>query len=612
VDVSKRKIRARLLALATAFLVLASGCGDGGPADGDGGADGVEAGADVRRDVSSADAAFDADPSSDAAISPPPDAGTFTELPQLTADPSLTRRVLSGPAYLLGSGVSACSHGASSERWCAFSKSVERDGGAKTELWVINISKVIGGESISCDESGPDCLSLTSDLFTGTQFPGPFHPFDHRFDGDTLIFYADFPPGAAAHLTGPVWVWRQGWTRARQLTSTRGGLCFAEHRAPVAHCTDAVVARPDPSSILGIPIYSELDLLAGRIDDPSGGPLAKVEHLAATGDASLVMRARYSPAGDTFAFSHVPPGEKGEVLEVIRTADVGRAAPTTILTNASQWEIAHDGAAVYFLRGFDRTKGVLAEGDLGAAQFPSGLMPVTLRPAVAEFQLLGAHGEIFSSVDRGVAFYSHAPNESWTLSVMLDRAKADEVLGIGKKPYQAEISTDARHVVHLEDPVRPGYRIAYVSRTDGAGVCVLTIDPRAESYGLTFSDDGSKVFWIEYGRSNARSEEGWYARPEDCTAKTKFGDYLAYYRLIGDDFVVFEGSDADDSTNWLEYTPLAKGASEKTLLPTIIVGHPETFTTIVSGGKAFVLYSVARDGGFDGGLYLFGPLTRAQ
>jgi hypothetical protein len=117
------------------------------------------------------------------------------------------------------------------------------------------------------------------------------------------------------------------------------------------------------------------------------------------------------------------------------------------------------------------------------------------------------------------------------------------------------------------------------------------------------------VSWIEYNRDDSGSEEGWYARPEDCTQKTKFGDYVIGYSLVGDDFVVFNGGDVEDRTSWLQFTPLGNGAP---ILPTIIVESPSTSSRIGSGESTFVLYTLSSPG--DAGLYAFGPLplTRPQ
>ena len=120
------------------------------------------------------------------------------------------------------------------------------------------------------------------------------------------------------------------------------------------------------------------------------------------------------------------------------------------------------------------------------------------------------------------------------------------------------------------------------------------------------------MFWIEYNRDGSGSEEGWYARPEDCAKKTKYGDYVTGYGVVGDDFVVFHGGDVDDQTSWLQYAPLVADTSTKAPSPTIIVENPGSVSVTGSGDSTFVVYTKAGDTTADPGLYLFGPLPRAK
>ena len=466
----RRVIPARVAILAG--LLGASHCGgDGQP--------GEQSSA---HDAGMAESATSAPPPFDSGYIPP-ERPAFVELPRLAADPALTRRILTGPISLVGAGVSSCSHGSHPERWCAFSRP-SSDAGVTSELWVLNISKAIAGAPISCAQEGLDCFRLTSNLFTGSQLWGVSHPFDHYFSGDTLIFYADAPPDTPDPYIGPVFAWRPGWTLARQLTTARGGRCFAEHRTAVAYCIDSVVTQKNQDEFA--PNTRELDILAGAIEDGSGGPLPKVEHLAADGPGALLWRARFGANGEYFAFSQAPQAVGGETLKVVKTVDVARVAPSAILTNAAEWEIAHDASKVYFLQDYDRKLGQFAQGTLMLADFPSGQSPVVLRQDVPAFELLGAHDEIFSDIDKGIAFYTLGPGESWTFSLMQDRAKPSEVRRIGQQPDGAQVANDVSHVVYLEAQ----NAVAYAERTDGTGGCILTNDRRAETYGTHFSDSG--------------------------------------------------------------------------------------------------------------------------
>jgi hypothetical protein len=596
-----------------ASLLAMIGCSADESVANDGGSDG--AGSDAARDGRASDAAARDGSASDrpaldggSAASNDAAAGDerepFMELPRLAADPGLTRRLLSGPISLIGGGVSGCSHGETTERWCGFSRPSTTEAGSASELWVINVSKALAGGAVSCDRDGPDCFRLTSKLFTGSQLWGVYFPYADRFEGDTLIFYADAPDDVPDPYVGPVFAWRPGWTKARQLTSAGGGQCFAPHRAAVAFCTESVVAQQNPDQL--VPNVRALDLLAGPIDDPSGGPLPKVDQLAADGPARLEARARFSARGEYFAYSYFSEAREQETVKIIGTVAAGRVAPSSGPLNAAQWEISHDATKIYYLQGVDRKLGELAEGTLMMADFPSGDSVTALRANVASFELLGAREEVFSDLDRGVAFYTLGPQDSWTFSLMSDRSRPGDVQQIGRQPEGAEVATDGRHAVYRESQDED----SYASHADGTSTCRLTIDRRAETYGTHFTDSGQRVTWIEYNRDDSGSEEGWYARPEDCSQKTKFGDYVTSYSLVGDDFVLFNGGDVEDRTTWLQFTPLGKEPTMTPLLPTIIVENPSTSARIGSGESTFVLYTLSSPG--DAGLYAFGPLPLSR
>ena len=147
---------------------------------------------------------------------------------------------------------------------------------------------------------------------------------------------------------------------------------------------------------------------------------------------------------------------------------------------------------------------------------------------------------------------------------------------------------------------------AFVVRNDGSGRCQLTQDFHAETYGVRFSDDARRVFWIEYGRNQSESEEGWYARPETCGDRVKFGDFVGWYTLIGDQFVVFDGGDLEDTTRWLQYTSLKPPAGVRAT-PLVIQERPDGVVALVEAdGKFWTLFAT---GGMDpAALYLHGPL----
>jgi hypothetical protein len=78
---------------------------------------------------------------------------------------------------------------------------------------------------------------------------------------------------------------------------------------------------------------------------------------------------------------------------------------------------------------------------------------------------------------------------------------------------------------------------------------------------------------------------------------------------VGSEFVVFEGGDLDDTTSWLQYTPLGPRPGGGSFLPTVIKEHPDPSLDVVRlGAETWVLFSVSQGGAADQGLYLHGPL----
>ncbi len=541
---------------------------------------------------------------------PAEEIGTF-ELPRLPADPKLTRLLVPGDARLVGGDFASCTHarGATTDRWCAFSRPGTSP--MTTELWVLNMTQALAGAAPPCDGTSAGCIRITSALWTATPLYGAFHPAAHRFEADTLLFHADAAPGSDNLFRGPVWAWRPGWKAPRKLTSDEGLLCFGEHESTAVMCVDAAVVEKNPNNPFDPPRITAFDLRAGILDAEPTAPLPLVTHVVPANAAPL--RARFSKDGATFAFSTTTAGMP-ETLFVIKTADIGRATPQPILTDASEWEIAHDDQKVYFLRGYDSSQGSRANGTLMLADFPTGANPTELLTRIVAFELLGAREEYFSRTDRGLLLAYAGTGESNWLALMLDRTKPTELHRFGNKASIAQVSTDARHTIMMID-VRGGeFPSAYVNHSDSSGQCRLTADYRAETYGLHFSDSARLAFWIEFGRNQSQSEEGWYANAETCGERVKFGDFVRWYTVLGDDLVLFEGGDLDDSTRWLEYTSLRASPAGTPNHPRVIQERTDGIVSVLRNkGAAWAIYTVGgpeAPPGATPGLFAHGPLTQ--
>ena len=539
---------------------------------------------------------------------PGPEGTATVELPRLPTDPALTRLLVPGAARLLGNyEVERCSRsgaGTAADIFCAFSLPTV---GGRTELWVINVTKVAAGAAIPCDGSSPDCRRLTENLWTGTPIWGPSHPLTHRFEGDTLFFHADALSDRDPY-EGGVYAWRPAWSAARRLTSETGVFCVAQASSTAVLCVDAAEIERTGPSVFDRPILRGFELRGGHLLTEPTGPLPTLGRQS-TGLEDLRWQGGPSPDGKYLAYEAAgAPTEKRSLVILATDAPPG-APPVATLPDAADWQIAHDGAKIYYLAGYDRSLADEATGTLMVADFPSGAAPVELADDVAYFQLLGARPDAPSSVDRGVLLAYRGTGGALEYALLPDRTLPQQVVALGSRLSGVQVATDGRHTVYFQDLPQANFPVAFVA-PNGQPPCRLTQDLLAETYGTYFSADGSRVFWIEYFRFGSESEEGWYAQPESCGGRTRFGDFVFQYSLVGNDFVVFQGGDLADSTSWLQFTPLGPEPDGRAPSPRIIKEHPtDAWAVVEVGGKNWVLFAVEAEQP-ETGLYLHGPLAR--
>jgi hypothetical protein len=517
--------------------------------------------------------------------------------PRTYADEELSQLLVEGPLSLVGSGITACTNGlpVTGDRWCAFSR--ETAEGA-TELWVVNITAAIAQPPIACDESSSACLKLTTTLWTGAQLWGPMHPYVHRFDGDTLLFLADAPDNVRQPYEGPVYAWRPGWESARRVTSDRGALCTGHRRSAAVFCIDALDVDPDAESVFGAPLWQSFDLIAGHVDVPPESALPLVERIPVPDGDPQSFRAQLARTGDRLAYSY-PVAEQSTLRWVpLDTEEI--ATPTRVLDDAVGWMLAHDGNAVYYLRAFDPETQL---GELMVADFPTGANAQAIAPDVAHIDPVGAVDDPQSDQDRGIGFDRWRP-EGASFDFLADRSMPTETVMVGVDLEAPRVSPDGVHSLFYQSN-GPSWPVATVARNDGSGRCTLNTELGAETYAGTFSPDGQRVLWVEYGRSG--SEEGWIAAPGDCQQKTKFGDWVLGFSLI-DDFVYFEGGDEADSTSYLQYARIPSGPTSGTVTPLVIMQNPRyPLVGLHLGDAAHLVYASALDAE-QPGLFAHGPL----
>ncbi|HXU79952.1 MAG TPA: hypothetical protein VN914_01055 [Polyangia bacterium] len=513
--------------------------------------------------------------------------GSLT-LPEPAPPPPAVHKLVNGPLGLVGRTTTGCSSGVakpgiSADVWCAFYRAGGQGG---TELWVLNVSKA-AARPVACDGASPECLRLTTNLWTGDPLFNAAHPGIHGFEGDTLIIYADASvSGANDAYRGALKVWRPGWTTARTMTSPQGYLCHGNAYAPVAHCLDNVVEKEK---------NYELDLLAGSLAGSAPGPLQKADHIATLGAKGQIMwSAAFSPDGAWFLYSS--PSEAGdtEVLRLAPATDGGVGPPREIRRGASRWLVAPDSKKLYFLDGYNYVDTAPA-GALTMVDFPAIAGAAVLQPNVALYTPLGGVGE----PDRGLGYLQDVSKGDGTFRILRDRAQPAGAVTIESGVNEFLISPDLRYTFVAKPNTAAGPTSLVVSN-EGKGSCVL-MEGRP-IYSQAFAPDAAALYWAQDSDSGF-TIEGWYAPLDGCVdRRRRFSEDLAYLAPTKSG-LVYADSDPDRQTMTLKFAPLVGGALDS---GGVVVVQERIDLSIARGGARFVVFTVSR--GDATGLYAYGPL----
>jgi hypothetical protein len=536
---------------------------------------------------------------------PPRSDGGATDgraVPDLAADfpplpPPALRLALPGRARLAGDGARSCSSGAG-DSWCAITRAVDGvDGGQPTqELWVVNGTRLAAGENIPCDGSSPHCRRLHQNLWPGGSLGGPIFPYDDRFEGETLIFYAGGvavqPNGA---YEGPVWAWRPGWSEARVISGDKGLFCFGHPTAAVAYCVENVFQGP--------PV--QFDLRAGPLVDGPGSQLPLIANGVRPWKGNeIAWHAEFSPDATQFAISVQEPSTEGEVLHVGATAELGKKALREIAYKATYWRISLDGKKIYYLQ--DYGGDTVPTGKLVMADFPAGTNPVTLHPAVTRFLLLGEAG----AMDRGVGVFTDWKGGAGTFRVIANRDRPSEITTVAEGVEDVMPSPDGRHALFVRTDAM-GIERMNVARTDGQGSCVLNTLPESEAFSLHFLHDGELVFWSEIDIGNGDSPPaGWVARSEGCANKQRYAPHVEFVTTFDDRLAVFAHAPEGQSRYVQEYATIGKGTPALGA-PVLIRDETDGIIGSLRDARSTHLILQVADGTLETqGVYLYGPLPR--
>lgn len=508
-------------------------------------------------------------------------------LPEL--QPPTVRRLVPGVVGLVGHTTTGCSTGIGqagkeADVWCAFYRTVMPG----TELWVVNVSRA-SARPATCDGSNPDCLRLTTNLWTGDPLYNFIaHPGIHGFDGDTLIIYADaMSADPDTPYRGAIKGWRPGWSAARPLTSNQGYLCRGSPYAAAAYCLDNVVDSKT---------NFELDLRAGSLAGMAPGPLGLVGRIRTFGSNGQAMwGAAFSPDGAWFLHSAPADGEDTEVLRLSPTTDGGVGPAMELRRGASRWQMAPDGKKLYFLDAYNY-----------AQSTPGGVLTMADFPALTDVQILQSNVGLYAPLggadepDRGLAFLQDVAKGDGTFRIQRDRTQPTGATTVEVGVNDFLLSPDLRFTF-VSKPNATNGSTTLVAGNDGQGSCLLA--ERRLIYSQAFSLDSTTIFWAQDSPSGFGDiSEGWYAPADRCAEGRRFSADVAYLAPARGGLYYAE-NDMGRLTMTLRYVPLREGVLVED--ETVLI-KPGADVSVTRAGPRFLVFTVSK--GADPGLYSYGPL----
>jgi hypothetical protein len=496
--------------------------------------------------------------------------------------------VVPGSAFLVGSGSNSCTNQvpAPGDRWCAYAMPNASFG--TVDLWVINASKAAAGTAINCAAgSDPNCLRLTTNLFVDPQFGIRVH----SFDGDTLIYQAETGPTYDATngfgFVGPVYGWRPGWAGARKLTSDSGVICQGHATVEAAICFE----NRDSTTVSGQTSY---DLHAGPLPGDGGAPLPKVDTLLITADADVVGVKKFgygfSPAGDYVAWSARPTATGLETLKVLKLGD---PAPTMVAEDVTLWMVSPDSTRWYWLKSFNYDVNGATSGTLQMAPFPGGASPMTLAPAVGDFDRAGAKGLIFRD---GLA------SGSGVLKLIADTDNPSVTTLDSGVLAVVDVSKDGTRAIYSRsmDPVFGEFDLYASTSVAGAtpSHCTMAGMPTTPSLG-TFLDTGSGALWVDLDPQTGAAS-GKFTDIASCATSTFAADIAPVWFPIAGEGYVYGDNSPDFSDMTLRYAKLSGAALP---MGTSIQTHANLVFAPLLPALSAVVYTVNASSNVDG-LYI--------
>jgi hypothetical protein len=446
------------------------------------------------------------------------------------------------------------------------------------ELWVIDVTRAATGDVPPCDGSSTACLRLTS------TFPTTSAAF---FNGDTLTYGSGDLPNPGQDYVGPIFAWRPGWSRGRQISSDRGITCGGQRRSSAASCLDDPGGDPQKRDSAAVRV--------GTLLDEAGGLLPSIGRFPLRNDSNSAWQSGFSPDGATYVLSTTDlPGAK-QTLRTMATAAAEQASLSTRLEDIDYWTLSNDGQRIYFIRVLDQRT------DLFVASFPSGENVTKLDEGIRSYGLLGDRPE-----DRAMRYIKDqgTGQRSYRLIAEPDAA-AKTIFDFSDILEGARTSQDLRYTAWLNFEFRGA-----VVRTADLSTCLINEPGEPAVHDPAFLDHAGLMFWRQYSLEDSTRSDAYYAAPDDCRSKRLLAPGVEFVVPVGDEGVLFAAeSEEAPQTNTLRYwAATSDGSSLVPAGPVLIqagVNRPPVF---VGEAPYLLLFNVEATDPNAAGTYVFGPV----
>jgi hypothetical protein len=491
------------------------------------------------------------------------------------------RRLLDERAVLVGNGKSACTHqvpaSANGDRWCAFTLPASENGTA--ELWAIDVTSAVTGRVPPCDGTDAGCLRLTDSLpLRSSSF----------FDGDTLIYEGAPVSGPTEDFLGPLYAWRPGWSRGRQISSDRAFTCIGQVSSAAAACFGEPAGDPAKRD--------SAQVSAGYLLDEGGGSLPSLGRWPLRNDNDTAWAAGFSPDGATFVLSNAAIIGAKQTLRTVATAETDRSPLTVAMEDVEYWQPSNDGAQVYFLRGLPQ------RADLFVADFPSGQGARLIEAGILSFSLVGDRPE-----NQALEFVKDLGGTKGEFKLLRDRSQTTpkSIFTFEDILDGAHVSPDLRYTVWMDFAFR-----GVVIRNEDLAPCSLDIAGEPPVFEPAFLDHAGLLFWKELRPGPESHWDAFFAPPDRCRAKQSLGQDIEFFAPVGDRGLIFaDEHDADAGRSTLKYVPMAPdGANLDERGPVQIQERVGASVVFVGTDPLLLVFPVVGASPDTSGTFVFGPV----